>query len=86
MYKLFIKKKKVKNKLYKFINLRRDIKEKIEILKENPRKELNAHKLNGKLDGLWGCYLGYDIRIVYRIDEDKKEIIIFDIGSHKIYT
>ena len=52
---------------------------------ENPRNELDAHKLKGKLQGKWSCSLGYDIRMVYEIDDENKEIVIVAVGSHKIY-
>jgi mRNA interferase YafQ len=48
-----------------------------------PRKELQAHKLQGKLDGKWSCSLNYDLRMVYEIDDVKKEIIVVAVGSHK---
>ncbi len=48
-----------------------------------PRNELDAHKLKGRLEGKWSCSLGYDIRMVYEIDDDKKEIVVVAVGSHK---
>ena len=61
------------------------IKDKLERLKQNPRKEIGAHPLHGKLTGKWGCWLGSNIRMIYEIDEKNKEIIAEAIGSHKIY-
>ncbi len=51
-----------------------------------PRKELDAHKLRGKHEGKWSCSLGYDIRMVYEIDDVAKEIVVMAVGSHKIYS
>lgn len=59
--------------------------EKMERLKQNPRMELDAHKLKGKLEGKWSCSLGWDVRMIYEIDDDNKEIVVFAVGSHKIY-
>jgi len=30
-------------------------------------------------------YLGGDIRLIYEIDEEKMEIVVFSAGSHKVY-
>jgi len=57
----------------------------LEKLKENPRKELGAHKLKGKLGKKWSCSLGADIRMIYEIDDGNKEIVVVAVGSHKIY-
>ncbi len=47
---------------------------------------LGAHKLGGKLFGLWACSCGYDCRIVFSIEQDKETgqevIILLDIGTH----
>lgn len=67
------------------LSSRKDIPEKLERLKKNPRKELNAHKLKGKLESKWSCYLGGDLRLVYEIDDISKEIIVVAAGSHKVY-
>jgi len=61
------------------------IKEKLELLKENPRKHLEAHPLYGKLKGLWSCWFGANIRMVYKLDDVNKLIIIFAVGSHNLY-
>jgi len=46
---------------------------------------LDAHKLKGRLRGKWSCSLGADIRMVYEIDDESKEIVVLAVGSHKIY-
>lgn len=45
-----------------YLSLRKDIKNKLEKLKNNPRKELDAHKLYGRLKGKWSCWLSSNIR------------------------
>ncbi|MBI2499116.1 type II toxin-antitoxin system mRNA interferase toxin, RelE/StbE family [Candidatus Woesearchaeota archaeon] len=85
MYEIITKSKKAEKQYYKVLNSREGIPAKLEKLKENPREELDAHKLKGKLEGLWSCSLGSDIRMVYRIDDNTKEIIVYTVGSHKVY-
>ena len=85
MYEFTTRSKKAEKQFYEVLNSREDIHEKLTKLQENPRQELNAHKLKGKLSGKWSCYLGWDIRLVYEIDDENKEIVILAAGSHKIY-
>ncbi|MBI4175759.1 MAG: type II toxin-antitoxin system mRNA interferase toxin, RelE/StbE family [Candidatus Aenigmarchaeota archaeon] len=61
------------------------MKEKLNRLKNNPRKEIGAHPLHGRLKGKWACWLGSDIRMVYSIHDEKKQIVIEAVGSHKAY-
>ncbi len=86
MYKITTRSKKAEKQYYEILNSREGIPEKLERLKENPRKELDAHKLKGKLEGKWSCYLGGNIRMVYEIDDENEEIIVVATGSHKIYS
>ena len=83
MYKLTTRSKKAEKQFYSYLD--KSISEKLEKLMQNPRKELDAHKLKGKLEGKWSCSLGYDIRMVYEIDDENKEIVVIAVGSHKIY-
>ena len=85
MYKITTRSKKAERQYYEILNSREGISEKLEKLKENPRRELDAHKLKGKLEGKWSCSLGGNIRMVYEIDDNNKEIIVVATGSHKIY-
>jgi len=85
MYKITTRSKKAEKQFHEVLNSRQGIPEKLELLKENPRKALDAHKLKGKLKGKWSCYLGGDLRMMYEIDDDSKEIVIVTSGSHKIY-
>jgi addiction module RelE/StbE family toxin len=47
---------------------------------------LKAHKLHGKLLGLWACQVEYDCRIVFTFDKDPDSgedlIVLVDIGKH----
>ena len=85
MYKIFIANSKTEKLLNRYMKLRKDMKNKLERLKINPRNELGAHHLHGRLEGKWGCWFGSNIRMIYSIDEDNKKIIVEAIGSHKIY-
>ena len=85
MYKLTTRSKRAEKQFYNVINSREGIAEKLEKLKIDPRRELDAHKLKGKLEGKWSCSLGSDIRMIYEIDDDDKEIVVVAVGSHKIY-
>lgn len=85
MYTLTIRSRKAEKQFYDALSSRSDISEKLEQLQRDPRRELNAHKLKGKLEGYWSCYLGYDIRMVYEIDDVRKEIVVVAVGSHKVY-
>lgn len=85
MYKLTTRSKKAEKQFYSYLNSRAGIPAKLEKLIQNPRKELDAHKLKGKLEGKWSCSLGADIRMVYEIDDENKEIVAVAVGSHKIY-
>ncbi|MDO8508263.1 MAG: type II toxin-antitoxin system mRNA interferase toxin, RelE/StbE family [Nanoarchaeota archaeon] len=77
--------KKAEKQFYDLVNSRGDVKKKLIRFSENPRMELDAHKLKGKLAGKWSCYLGNNIRMVYEIDDINKEIIVVAVGSHKVY-
>ena len=85
MYKLTTRSRRAEKQFYDVLNSREGIPEKLEKLKRDPRRELDAHKLRGKLKSKWSCSLGADIRMVYEIDDENKEIIVVAVGSHKIY-
>ena len=85
MYEITTRNKNIEKRLEEYFNMRRGIREKLIRLKENPRKEIGAHPLHGKLIGKWGCWLGSNIRMIYTIDDSKKLIIMEAVGSHKIY-
>ncbi len=83
MYKITTRSKKAEKQFYDYLN--ENISEKLKKLMQDPRKELDAHKLKGKLEGKWSCSLGYDIRMVYEIDDENREIVVVAVGSHKVY-
>lgn len=85
LYTITTRSKKAEKQYYEILQARDDIPAKLEKLREDPRNKLNAHKLKGKLEGKWSCYLGYDLRLVYEIDEENKEIVVVAAGSHKVY-
>ncbi|MBI2135578.1 type II toxin-antitoxin system mRNA interferase toxin, RelE/StbE family [Candidatus Woesearchaeota archaeon] len=85
MYKFTTRSKKAEKQFYEAINSRNDVREKLQRLQNNPRLELDAHKLKGKLKDKWSCWLGGDLRLIYEIDDDNKEIIVVAAGSHKEY-
>jgi addiction module RelE/StbE family toxin len=83
MYTLTAKSKRVAKQFYDALMSRKDIPEKLEMLRDKPREEIDAHKLKGRLQGKWGCSLGYDLRMIYEIDDKNKEILVFAVGTHK---
>ena len=85
MYEIKTRNKRVKKDLENYIVTRKGIREKLERLKENPRKESGAHPLHGKLAGKWGCWLGSNIRMIYEINDSEKIIVVEAVGSHNIY-
>ena len=85
MYSLFTANSKTEKRLQEYIKLRKDIINKLERLKKDPRGELGAHPLHGRLAGKWSCWLGSNIRIVYVIDDLNKKIIVEAVGTHKLY-
>jgi len=85
MYRIFTANKKTEKILLEYISQRQDIKNKLDLLKVNPRKYNGAHPLHGRLKGKWACWFGSNIRAIYSIN-DKEEIIIIEaVGTHKIY-
>ncbi|MEM4271477.1 MAG: hypothetical protein QXD13_00055 [Candidatus Pacearchaeota archaeon] len=85
MYDIYTANKKTEKRLLEYFSLRLDIKEKLERLKAEPRKANGAHPLHGRLAGKFSCWLGSNIRMIYSINDRKKQIIIEAVGSHKIY-
>ena len=83
MYNFTTRSRKAEKQFYEVLNSREIIREKLQKLKNDPRGQFNAHKLKGRLEGKWSCYLGYDIRLVYEIDDHNKEIVVVAAGSHK---
>ncbi len=74
---------KTEKRLSEYISLREDVREKLDKLKENPRRTNGAHPLHGKLQGKWSCWLGSNIHLIYTIDDKEKTILICAVGSHK---
>ncbi len=74
MYSLFTANSKTEKILKDYVCSRKDVKDKLDRLKENPCKSNGAHKLHGRLNGKWACWFGSNIRAVYIIDEIKKKL------------
>ena len=51
MYEIKTRNEKVKKELERYVSMRMGIKNKLDRLKQNPRKEGGAHPLHGKLAG-----------------------------------
>jgi addiction module RelE/StbE family toxin len=85
MYEIFTANSKTEKRLTKYVKSKKDIKDRLDKLKQNPRKANGAHPLHGRLKGKWGSWLGSNVRIIYSINEEDKQIIIEAVGSHKIY-
>jgi addiction module RelE/StbE family toxin len=85
MYEIYTANNKTERILLEYISLRADIKDKLERIKENPRRANGAHPLHGKFLGKWACWLGSNIRMIYTIDDKKRLITVFAVGTHKVY-
>ena len=85
MYALTTRSARAGKQFYEALQVRPAIQRKLELLKDDPRRNLNAHKLRGRLEGKWSCYLGWDLRMIYEIDEVNKEIVVVAVGTHKVY-
>lgn len=85
MYKIFIAHRKIEKKLREYLSLRRDIRNKLDSLKLDPRRANGAHPLHGQLKGKWVCWLGSNIRLIYSINDFQKRLNIEAVGTHKLY-
>ena len=59
----------------------------MELLLENSyNPTLKAHKVKGKLDGLWACWVEYNCRIIdtfqSKDNSQEKYILLIDLGTH----
>ena len=69
-------------------NYRKDIEKTLRLLTESPfNPKLETHKLKGKLEGVWACSAGYDIRIIFDFVKSEKhkedDIFLIEIGTHE---
>jgi addiction module RelE/StbE family toxin len=85
MYKIFTANKKTEKILLEYSSQRQDIKNKLDLLKSDPRRSNGAHPLHGRLKGKWACWLGSNIRAIYSLNDSEKIIVIEAVGTHKIY-
>ncbi len=85
MYRIFTANRKTEKRLNEYLSFRQDIKNKLDALKNDPRKANGAHLLHGRLAGKWACWFGSNIRVIYTINDKEKIIFIEAVGTHKIY-
>jgi len=85
MYEFYTASNHAEKELRKALEMRNDVKDKLDKLKRDPRKASGAHPLHGRLKRKWSCWLGSDLRMIYSINDKEKLIIIEAVGSHKIY-
>ncbi len=65
--------------------LKEEIKEKIELFKEDPDHPfLKTHKLKGRLKGCFSFSVNYEYRIIFQY-LPKKEAVLLAVGNHDIY-
>lgn len=83
MYTFTTRSKRAEKQFYAVLESRSGAREQLEQLRSDPRNSLGAHKLRGKLSGKWSAKLGSDVRLVYEIDDEKREIVVVAAGSHK---
>ena len=62
--------------------LRQRLKEALARLREDPRGLPGVKALHGKFAGRLGCRAG-DHRIVYRVDDDERIIVVIAIGHRR---
>ncbi|MEK6914540.1 MAG: hypothetical protein AABW83_02710, partial [Nanoarchaeota archaeon] len=65
MYKIQTANNRTEKRLRIYLQQRDNIKNKLNRLKIDPRRELDAHPLHGRLSGKWSCWLSSNIRIIY---------------------
>ena len=85
MYEIFTANSKTEKRLKEYISSRNDIRNKLDRLKQDPRRVNGAHTLHGRLEGKWACWLGSNIRTIYTINDKNKAIILEAVGTHKVY-
>ena len=83
--------RKFKRAFRKFVRRNRSLQIRVEqaiedLANDTYNPSLGTHKLEGKLSGLLSCSCGYDCRIIFAIETNKKTaetlIILLDIGTH----
>jgi addiction module RelE/StbE family toxin len=67
--------------------LQRKILDALRRIAEDPfEPQLKTHKLRGRLEGLWACWVEYDCRIVFTFepepDTNEELIVLIDLGRH----
>jgi addiction module RelE/StbE family toxin len=58
---------------------------KINLFRQNLRDpSLKVHKLSGKLSNMYAFSINYDLRVIFKFEDDKS-ITFLDIGTHSLY-
>ena len=83
MYEIVTRNKNVEKRLNDYIRKRDDIYNKLKRLKIDPRRNCGAHPLYGELKGKWSCWLGSNIRMIYKIDGYLKLLWLKMLGHIK---
>jgi len=66
------------------IDLKDEVKEKIELFKKNPNNSsLKVHKLKGKLKSFWSFSVNYRYRIIFT--KEKESYVLLVVGDHDVY-
>jgi addiction module RelE/StbE family toxin len=63
-----------------------DLRQTLELLADDAfQQQLRTHKLKGPLEGFWACSAGYDLRIVFRLVQQKgtEAILLESVGTHE---
>ena len=75
-------KRSFKKRIERNQNLKLKFSEKLAQFIQDPfHPGLKAHKLSGKLQGLWSFSIEYDVRVLFFFVEEDKAVFV-DIGSH----
>ncbi len=74
-----------KNWSRKYPDLVDSFKGKIKLFVNNPfHPSLRTHSLSGILKGLWSLRITYKHRLIFKfIGEEKKKVLLIDIGTHE---
>lgn len=79
MYEIIITKTSQKFIVKQNSDTKARIEDAFENIKQNPKTHTNVKSLKGPLVGYYRYRVG-DIRIIYRIDETKEQILVVGIG------
>lgn len=70
----------------KYPHIAKDIQATLELLSEDAFNPLlKTHKLKGELKGSWACSVSYELRIIFKFAEYKRQkaILLETMGTHE---